>query len=174
MDKESIIRMAREAGLHRSTHNLASNPVQHRYSYDGYEENLERFAAIVISHHVKETRPKPDATEREWLQQIAYQHGGIGDLSTCEFEFGAAVAAAERKRLREEIHSCHANCDHPVCVAVRKEREAISDEYSSRLQGDLENGVRWLNEAASKEFQEKYPELAGFLQWLNDRERGQA
>jgi hypothetical protein len=34
-----------------------------------------------------------------------------------------AGAAAERKRLREEIHSCHANCDHPVCVAVRKERE---------------------------------------------------
>jgi hypothetical protein len=54
------------------------------------------------------------------------------------------------------------------------EREAISDEYSSRLQGALENGVRWLNEAASKKFQEKYPELAGFLQWLDDRASGQA
>jgi hypothetical protein len=37
--------------------------------------------------------------------------------------FAALVAAAERKRLRETIHSCHANCDHPVCVAVREERE---------------------------------------------------
>jgi len=101
-------------------------------------------------------------------------HNGFWTITQEELErFAALVAAAEYKRLREEIHSCHANCDHPVCVAVRKEREAISDEYSSRLHGDLENGVRWLNEAASKEFQEKYPELAGFLQWLDDRERGQ-
>ena len=41
--KEEIIKMAREAGLHRQQHNLASNPVQYRYSYGGYEENLERF-----------------------------------------------------------------------------------------------------------------------------------
>jgi len=59
-----------------------------------------------------------------------------------------------------------------AALVAAAEREAISDEYSSRLQGDLENGVRWLNEAASKEFQEKYPELAGFLQWLDDRESG--
>jgi hypothetical protein len=64
MDKESIIRMAREAGFEFK---------------DRAETRVERFAAL--------------------------------------------VAAAERKRLREEIHSCHANCDHPVCVAVRKERE---------------------------------------------------
>ena len=49
MTKDDVIRMAREAGMHRSTHNLASNPVQHRYSYDGYEENLERFAALVAA-----------------------------------------------------------------------------------------------------------------------------
>lgn len=47
MNRGDIIRMAQEAGMHRSTHNLASNPVQYRYSYDGYEENLERFAALV-------------------------------------------------------------------------------------------------------------------------------
>jgi hypothetical protein len=41
--------MAREAGMHRSTHNLASNPVQHLYSYDGYEENLELFAKLVAA-----------------------------------------------------------------------------------------------------------------------------
>ncbi len=49
------------------------------------------------------------------------------------------------------------------------EREAISDEYSSRLQGDLEHGVKWLNEAASEEFTKKYPELSAFLQWLDAR-----
>ena len=44
---KTIIEMAREAGLHRTQHNLMSNPVQQRFSYDGYEENLERFAALV-------------------------------------------------------------------------------------------------------------------------------
>ena len=43
----TIIEMAREAGLHRTQHNLMSNPVKHRFSYDGYEENLERFAELV-------------------------------------------------------------------------------------------------------------------------------
>ena len=49
------------------------------------------------------------------------------------------------------------------------EREEISDEYSSRLQGDLEHGVKWLNEAASEEFTKKYPELSAFLKWLDAR-----
>ena len=49
MNREDIIRMAREAGLHRQQHNLMSNPMQYRCSYDGYEENLEAFAALVAS-----------------------------------------------------------------------------------------------------------------------------
>ena len=49
MNREDIIRMAREAGMHRHQHNLMSNPVQHRFSYDGYEENLEAFASLVAS-----------------------------------------------------------------------------------------------------------------------------
>jgi hypothetical protein len=49
MNREDIIRMAQEAGLHRQQHNLMSNPVQHRFSYDGYEENLEDFATLVAS-----------------------------------------------------------------------------------------------------------------------------
>ena len=44
---KTVIEMARAAGLHRQQHNLMSNPVQHRFSYDGYEENLERFAELV-------------------------------------------------------------------------------------------------------------------------------
>jgi len=49
MNRDNIIRMAREAGLHRQQHNLMSNPVQYRFSYEGYEENLERFAALVAA-----------------------------------------------------------------------------------------------------------------------------
>ena len=44
---KTVIEMAREAGLHRQQHNLISNPVQYRFSYNGYEENLERFAELV-------------------------------------------------------------------------------------------------------------------------------
>jgi hypothetical protein len=58
MNREDVIRMAREAGLHRQQHNLMSNPVQYRYSYDGYEENLEAFAALVA------------AAEREAIAQM--------------------------------------------------------------------------------------------------------
>ena len=38
--------------------------------------------------------------------------------------------------------------------------EAAHDAWADALQSDLENGVRSLNEAASKEFHEKYPEMA--------------
>jgi hypothetical protein len=59
--------------------------------------------------------------------------GGIWGFTVIELErfFKLAYeagAAAERKRLREEIHSCHANCDHPVCVAVRKERKECANK----------------------------------------------
>ena len=57
-----------------------------------------------------------------------------------------------------------------AALVAAAEREAIGDEYSSRLQSDLENGVRWLNENAASEFNKKYPQLAGFNTWLNKRD----
>lgn len=52
---------------------------------------------------------------------------------------------------------------------VREAEEAIADEYAMRLQADLEHGVRSINEAAADTFQRVYPQLAGFMGWLNDR-----
>jgi len=45
--------------------------------------------------------------------------------------FANLVAAAERERIKwDTIHSCHPECDKPVCVAIRKavleEREACA------------------------------------------------
>ena len=45
--------------------------------------------------------------------------------------FAHLVAAAERERIKwDTIHSCHPECDKPVCVAIRKavaeEREACA------------------------------------------------
>jgi len=55
-------------------------------------------------------------------------------------EFAALVAAAERERIKwDTIHSCHPECDKPVCVAIRKavleEREAcakVLDEMAAK------------------------------------------
>lgn len=46
--------------------------------------------------------------------------------------------------------------------AVARERESILDEWADRMQADLEHGIRSLNERAAAEFNERYPQLAGF------------
>ena len=46
----------------------------------------------------------------------------------------------------------------------------ICDEWHMALYGDLEQGVAWLNEKASNEFAEKYPDLVKFGEWLSDLE----
>lgn len=66
MNREDIIKLAREAGMHRQQHNLASNPVQYRYSYDGYEENLERFVALIAAAAKLEMLM---AGHDEWLEE---------------------------------------------------------------------------------------------------------
>jgi hypothetical protein len=40
-------------------------------------------------------------------------------------KFAKLVAEAERERIKwDTIHSCHPECDKPVCVAIRKAVEA--------------------------------------------------
>jgi len=48
--------------------------------------------------------------------------------------------------------------------------EDIQDAISYALQGDLEHGVRCLNEEAAKEFVTKYPSLNKVLGEINDIE----
>ena len=48
-------------------------------------------------------------------------------------------------------------------AATAHERERIQDAISIALQGDLENGVKWLNEAASCKFRKEYPALAKLI-----------
>ena len=65
------------------------------------------------------------------------REAGIGWLERAEGisefleRFANLVAAAERERIKwDTIHSCHPECDKPVCVAMRKavaeEREACA------------------------------------------------
>jgi len=57
-------------------------------------------------------------------------------------------------------------------LVAQHEREAISDEWWSCYQSDLENGVKSLNEYEAKKFAITYPELAKFGAWIEAR--GQA
>ena len=89
MDRDDIIRMARETGIYKP---WDQEPVKW--------ETLERFANL--------------------------------------------VAAAERERIKwDTIHSCHPECDKPVCVAIRKavleEREACAKvaEDTGNISGNM-------------------------------------
>jgi len=56
-----------------------------------------------------------------------------------------------------------------VKLVAAKEREAITDEYWSCVQSDLEHGVKSLNEEASRLFHISMPELSKFGRWLEAR-----
>lgn len=51
-----------------------------------------------------------------------------------------------------------------------KTLEDLQDALSLALQGDLENGVRWLNEEASAKFVKDYPSLNEVLGKIMDLE----
>jgi hypothetical protein len=48
--------------------------------------------------------------------------------------------------------------------------EEIQDKFHTALQGDLEHGVAWMNEEASREFAKRYPFLRETLNWLMQQE----
>ena len=79
-------------------------------------------------------------------------------------------------RMAEEagaIHYWHlSNLERFAALVASAEREAISDEWWSCYQADLENGVKSLNEYEAMKFAATYPELAKFGKWLDSR--GQA
>ena len=45
---ERIRELVKQAGGHFSTHNLASNPVQHRESIELWDKNIEKFAELIV------------------------------------------------------------------------------------------------------------------------------
>ena len=45
---ERIRQLVKQAGGHFSTHNLMSNPVQHRESIELWDKNIEKFAELIV------------------------------------------------------------------------------------------------------------------------------
>ena len=82
---KTVIEMAREAGLHRQQHNLMSNPVQYRFSYDGYEEELEAFAELV--------REEAQAEEREACAKVCEDIGRAEEMQAIGNDYAEAIRA---------------------------------------------------------------------------------
>jgi hypothetical protein len=50
---ERIKELVKQAGGHFSTHNLMSNPVQHRESIELWDNNIEKFAELIVQECVR-------------------------------------------------------------------------------------------------------------------------
>ena len=54
---ERIRELVKQAGGHFSTHNLASNPVQHRESIELWDKNIEKFAELIVQECCRALNP---------------------------------------------------------------------------------------------------------------------
>ena len=64
---------------------------------------------------------------------------------------------------------CVVELERFAALVAAAEREAIMDEWSTRLQSDLEHGVRWLSEKAAERWKAEYPQMAGFASAIDAR-----
>lgn len=48
--------------------------------------------------------------------------------------------------------------------------EEIQDELSDAIMSDFEQGVPWLADKQAAEFEQQYPELTAFFEWLSELE----
>ena len=62
-----IRQLVKQAGGHFSTHNLASNPVQHRESIELWDKNIEKFAELIVRECVSiVSKRKNQAIDDGW------------------------------------------------------------------------------------------------------------
>ena len=62
--------------------------------------------------------------------------------------FANLVAAAERERIKwDTIHSCHPECDKPVCVAIRK---AVLEEREACAKVCMDKWMEWMDASPDK------------------------
>ena len=62
-----IRELVKQAGGHFSTHNLMSNPVQHRESIELWDKNIEKFAELIVRECVSiVSKRKNQAIDDGW------------------------------------------------------------------------------------------------------------
>ena len=81
---ERIKQLVKQAGGHFSTHNLMSNPVQHRESIELWDKNIEKFAELIVRECVQvcnkiyfERYPDAEDFERSEEGDAIKKHFGV-------------------------------------------------------------------------------------------------
>ena len=81
---ERIKQLAQQAGGHFSTHNLMSNPVQHRESIELWDKNIEKFAELIVHQmleitdaHTEVFQTDRDRALIEHIKKSVKQHFGV-------------------------------------------------------------------------------------------------
>jgi hypothetical protein len=83
---ERIKELVKQAGGHFSTHNLMSNPVQHRESIELWDNNIEKFAESIIKECINKIE----------THEIPVGNSAAGEIA-CEMTYSAL------KHIRDEI-----------------------------------------------------------------------
>lgn len=66
---------------------------------------------------------------RDDIIRMAREADASFETAESMFKFAALVAAAEREKMAiNSIHSCHSECQRPICVLVREAVEAEREE----------------------------------------------
>jgi hypothetical protein len=67
---ERIRELVKQAGGHFSTHNLMSNPVQHRESIELWDNNIEKFAELLVK----------ECMEQVWYTREDCINGNVSEV----------------------------------------------------------------------------------------------
>ncbi len=87
---ERIKELVKQAGGHFSTHNLMSNPVQHRESIELWDKNIEKFAELIVAKVLDEVATRAYVSgDRAWSDDV--------DRPWIELEFGYGKLAEMKK-----------------------------------------------------------------------------
>lgn len=87
---ERIRELVKQAGGHFSTHNLMSNPIQHRESIELWDDHIEKFAELLIEDVLDEVKERAyytgdrdwsDEVDRPWIQ-LEFGYGSLHDAKT--------------------------------------------------------------------------------------------
>ena len=70
-----IRELVKQAGGHFSTHNLMSNPVQHRESIELWDKNIEKFAELLVKETLQVARAGIEYGDG--MEDAVYQYFGV-------------------------------------------------------------------------------------------------
>ena len=74
---ERIKQLVKQAGGHFSTHNLMSNPVQHRESIELWDKNIEKFAELIVKECMEINKQELSFIAFETLMDRYNEHFGV-------------------------------------------------------------------------------------------------